>query len=59
MTDWCQPPFYTSALHMWNGAADDLNINPAMIIARPSNSIESCECPAAAILSKESAPVRP
>src|SRR5437899_5230378 len=38
-------PWYASGVHMWNGAADDLNISPAMIIARPSSSIVSCECP--------------
>src|SRR5437868_14227250 len=31
-------PSYTSGVHMWNGAADDLNPSPVMIIASPSTS---------------------
>src|SRR5581483_32246 len=42
-------PWYTSGVHMWNGAADDLNASPAMIIARPSTSSRSWELAEAAI----------
>src|SRR5579862_688591 len=52
-------PWYASGLHMWNGAADDLNPRPAMIIASPTRNIGSCACPAAAMRSKLSCPVLP
>src|SRR6185369_13565106 len=52
-------PVYASGVHMWKGAADVLNASPAITIARPSTSSESCEWPAAPILSKPSSPVEP
>src|SRR5579862_9220537 len=42
-------PWYTSGVHMWNGADDDLKASPAMIIARPSTSSRSWELAEAAI----------
>src|SRR5215467_8604240 len=38
-------PWYTSGVHMWNGAAESLNMKPARIIARPATrnaSLEAC-----------------
>jgi hypothetical protein len=52
-------PWYASGVHMWNGAADDLNASPTMTMASPTTSIASWRCPYAAILSKLSAPVSP
>ena len=56
-------PSYTSGVHMWNGAAEDLNASPATISASPSTSSRSPErpCPptAFAISTKPSCPVAP
>src|SRR3954463_9350023 len=52
-------PVYASGVHMWKGAADDLNARPAISIASPSRSREWCESVAAPILSKPSCPVEP
>ncbi len=52
-------PWYTSGVHMWNGAAETLNASPARIIARPATRNASSPASAAAICSKPSASVAP
>src|SRR5919106_2433741 len=52
-------PWYTSGVHMWNGAAETLNASPARIIASPATRNASSPAPAAAISETPSAPVAP
>ena len=34
-------PWYTSGVHMWNGAADTLNASPTTSRAKPASSVPS------------------
>ena len=52
-------PWYTSGVHMWNGAAETLNASPARIIASPAKRNASLDGSAAAIAGKLSSPVAP
>ena len=52
-------PWYTSGVHMWNGAAETLNARPAMIIARPAKRNASSPAFAAAISANPSSEVAP
>ena len=52
-------PWYTSGVHMWNGAAEALKPKPAITIARPAKSSVSSASVAAAIAEKPSSPVAP
>ena len=40
-------PWYTSGIHMWNGAAPSLNARPATMNTRPNTSTWCCTWPAA------------
>ena len=52
-------PWYTSGVHMWNGAAETLNASPARIIASPAKRNASFAGSAAAIAGKLSSEVAP
>jgi hypothetical protein len=52
-------PWYTSGVHMWNGAAEILNARPARIIASPARRNASSPASAAAICAKPISLVAP
>ena len=52
-------PWYTSGVHMWNGAAETLNASPARIIAMPVAKSGSSAPVASRIAAKPSSPVAP
>ncbi len=52
-------PWYTSGVHMWNGAAETLKASPARIIASPAKRNASLVGFAVAIAEKLSSAVAP
>ena len=52
-------PWYTSGVHMWNGAAETLNASPARIIAIPVTKSGSSAPVASRIAVNPSSPVAP